>query len=98
MRPYKPRKFDPSISAVSPIIQIWRLLQEVSKADAEALKKRKLVTLETWKTYRLQKGPQFALEKKKAATDLTHDMLQRHAPCMAPAGCECSLKECDGQI
>lgn len=31
----------------------------------------------TWKTYRLSKGPNFALERKKAATDLTSELLQR---------------------
>lgn len=30
----------------------------------------------TWKTYSLAKGPSFALQKKKAATDLTREMLQ----------------------
>jgi hypothetical protein len=30
-----------------------------------------------WKTYRLSKGPKFAMEKKKAATDLTYELLQR---------------------
>ncbi|CAL8468743.1 g8283 [Coccomyxa elongata] len=51
--------------------------QEVDKADAEALKKRKLVKPESWKTYALKKGPKFALEKKKPATELTHEMLQK---------------------
>ena len=41
------------------------------------LEKRKLVNLDTWKTYTLSKGPKFALEKKKAVTDLTHEMLQQ---------------------
>ncbi|BDA43266.1 Phenylalanine-tRNA ligase alpha subunit [Coccomyxa sp. Obi] len=51
--------------------------QEVDKSDAEALKKRKLVKPEAWKTYALKKGPKFALEKKKPATELTHEMLQK---------------------
>ncbi|CAK0780882.1 hypothetical protein CVIRNUC_005208 [Coccomyxa viridis] len=50
--------------------------QEVSKADADALKKRQQITPESWRTYKLSKGPKFALEKKKPATDLTHDMLK----------------------
>jgi phenylalanyl-tRNA synthetase alpha chain len=54
--------------------------QEVNKQDAEALKKRKLVVLETWKSYQIHKGPKFALEKKKAATTLTHEMLQKCVP------------------
>jgi len=35
-----------------------------------------LAPLSTWKTYALAKGPSFALHKKKAATDLTREMLQ----------------------
>ena len=57
--------------------QTAETMQEVSKAEAEALRKRKLVNLDTWKTYTLSKGPKFALEKKKAVTDLTHEMLQQ---------------------
>lgn len=53
------------------------MLQEVSKKDADALKKRKLVVLKTWKTYRLTKGPKFALEKKKEPTDLTYEMMSK---------------------
>jgi hypothetical protein len=51
---------------------------EVEKKDAELLKKRKLVVPESWKTYRISKGPKFALEKKKAPTDLTADMIQTY--------------------
>mmetsp|Transcript_22835 Transcript_22835/g.40650 ORF Transcript_22835/g.40650 Transcript_22835/m.40650 type:complete len:497 (-) Transcript_22835:180-1670(-) len=53
--------------------------KEIPKEAAEALKKRKLVTQEAWKTYRLSKGPKFAMEKKKAATDLTYELLQSGA-------------------
>eukprot|EP00475_Leptophrys_vorax_P035336 TRINITY_DN5810_c0_g1_i4.p1 TRINITY_DN5810_c0_g1~~TRINITY_DN5810_c0_g1_i4.p1 ORF type:complete len:535 (+),score=37.11 TRINITY_DN5810_c0_g1_i4:119-1606(+) len=42
-------------------------------------KKRKLVAPSVWKTYRLAKGPKFALQKKKAATDLTREMMQSGA-------------------
>lgn len=31
----------------------------------------------SWKTYRLAKGPKFALERVKPATDLTHDMVAK---------------------
>ncbi len=48
------------------------------------LKKRKLITPESWTTFRLSKGPKFALEKKKAPTDLTADMLQKCAQCPIP--------------
>eukprot|EP00199_Chlamydomonas_sp_CCMP681_P000662 CAMPEP_0119107318 /NCGR_PEP_ID=MMETSP1180-20130426/9635_1 /TAXON_ID=3052 ORGANISM="Chlamydomonas cf sp, Strain CCMP681" /NCGR_SAMPLE_ID=MMETSP1180 /ASSEMBLY_ACC=CAM_ASM_000741 /LENGTH=494 /DNA_ID=CAMNT_0007092789 /DNA_START=101 /DNA_END=1585 /DNA_ORIENTATION=+ len=51
--------------------------QEVSKADADAAKKRKLLKPEQWKTYKLTKGPKFALERKKAATELTQEMLAK---------------------
>lgn len=42
-------------------------------------KKRKLINQITWKTYKIEKGPKFALEKKKVATDLTREMLQSGA-------------------
>eukprot|EP00798_Chlamydomonas_sp_ICE-L_P020758 gene20758-27578_t len=51
--------------------------KEVAKPDAEALKKRKLVKPEAWKTYKISKGPKFALERVKPATDLTVDMLAK---------------------
>lgn len=47
------------------------------KEDIDALKKRKLITLQTWKAYSLRKGPKYAPERKKAATDLTREHLQR---------------------
>ena len=59
-----------------PGLRLHCCMQEVSKADANALKKRQQITPESWKTYKLSKGPKFALEKKKPATDLTHDMLK----------------------
>ncbi|CAG9461428.1 unnamed protein product [Pedinophyceae sp. YPF-701] len=39
------------------------------------LKKRKLLQLEKWLTYKLTKGPKFAVVRKKQATELTVDML-----------------------
>lgn len=48
-----------------------------SDAELAALKKRKLVVAESWKTYRCSKGPAFALQRRKAATELTADMLQK---------------------
>jgi phenylalanyl-tRNA synthetase alpha chain len=30
-----------------------------------------------WKTYKLEKGPKFALERKKPATELTAEMLAK---------------------
>eukprot|EP00192_Tetraselmis_astigmatica_P004407 CAMPEP_0117651996 /NCGR_PEP_ID=MMETSP0804-20121206/2392_1 /TAXON_ID=1074897 /ORGANISM="Tetraselmis astigmatica, Strain CCMP880" /LENGTH=499 /DNA_ID=CAMNT_0005458015 /DNA_START=57 /DNA_END=1556 /DNA_ORIENTATION=- len=52
---------------------------DLPQSDVANLKKRKLVTPETWKTYRLSKGEKFALERKKAATDLTYELLSNGA-------------------
>ena len=57
--------------------EVQSAASEISKADAEALKKRKLIKNEAWKTYKLCKGPKFALERKKPATDLTFEMIQK---------------------
>ena len=61
-----------------------------SKVAAD-LKKRKLVVPESWTTFRLSKGPNFALEKKKAPTDLTADMLQK---CARPQSSETGPRRC----
>jgi phenylalanyl-tRNA synthetase alpha chain len=42
---------------------------------AAALKKRKLAAVETWTTYRVGKGPAFALERVALATDVTASMV-----------------------
>ncbi|XP_073011303.1 phenylalanine--tRNA ligase alpha subunit, cytoplasmic [Typha latifolia] len=41
------------------------------------LKRRKLITKYTWRGYSLRKGPKYVLKRKKAATDLTREHLQR---------------------
>ena len=66
-------------------------LQEVPAGEVDALKKRKLVAPCAWKTYQLSKGPKFALERRKQATDLTFDMLQKCAPsvCVRRVGPPC---------
>ncbi|MEW5309124.1 MAG: hypothetical protein WDW38_001033 [Sanguina aurantia] len=52
--------------------------EEIPKADAESLaKKRKLLRPDSWKTYLLCKGPKYALERVKPATDLTAEMLAK---------------------
>ncbi|KAI8061109.1 tRNA synthetases class II core domain (F)-domain-containing protein [Gongronella butleri] len=58
-------------------------LQEVQKngtlSNAKLLtdyKKRKLVDKQKLTTYKVTKGPEFALEIKKEATDITYEMLQ----------------------
>eukprot|EP00262_Sarcandra_glabra_P012442 TRINITY_DN3207_c0_g1_i1.p1 TRINITY_DN3207_c0_g1~~TRINITY_DN3207_c0_g1_i1.p1 ORF type:complete len:489 (+),score=72.68 TRINITY_DN3207_c0_g1_i1:205-1671(+) len=49
----------------------------VDVEDIDALKKRKLIALQTWKGYSLRKGPNYTLKRTKAATDLTRDQLLR---------------------
>lgn len=49
---------------------------EVADTVAAELKKRKLVKLEQWKTFKISKGPAFALEVVKPETDLTAELLQ----------------------
>lgn len=62
-----------------------------SDAELAALRKRKLLVAEAWKTYRVGKGPAFALQRKKAATELTAEMLQKWvaARVAAEKGGEC---------
>ncbi|KAI8467957.1 MAG: tRNA synthetases class II core domain (F)-domain-containing protein [Monoraphidium minutum] len=51
---------------------------ELPAADLEALtKKRKFLALNSWKTFAVSKGPQFALQRKKQATELTAEMLSK---------------------
>ncbi|KAJ4959486.1 hypothetical protein NE237_026597 [Protea cynaroides] len=49
----------------------------VDQEDIDALKKRKLIGLQTWKGYSLQRGPNYAPKRKKAVTDLTREHIQR---------------------
>ncbi|KAI8149710.1 tRNA synthetases class II core domain (F)-domain-containing protein [Fennellomyces sp. T-0311] len=58
-------------------------LQEIKKTSTHSnakiltdLKKRKLVDKQKVTTYKVTKGPQFSLEIKKEATDITFEMLQ----------------------
>lgn len=50
---------------------------QVAAAVAADLKKRKLVSPETWKTYRIMRGAKFALERRRPPTDLTAEMMQK---------------------
>lgn len=52
-------------------------IQDLPKQESDGLKKRKLIIPETRASYKLSKGPKFALQRKRAATDLTHEMLQK---------------------
>ncbi|KAH7517815.1 hypothetical protein FEM48_Zijuj09G0104300 [Ziziphus jujuba var. spinosa] len=49
----------------------------VGQDDIKALKARKLIAPQTWKGYSVKKGPNYAPKRKKVATDLTRDNLQR---------------------
>lgn len=48
----------------------------IAPALLEQLKKRGLVAIQTWKTYSIRRGPNFARVRKVLATDLTADMLK----------------------
>lgn len=51
--------------------------EAVSPEEIAELKRRKLISQQTWKGYLVKKGPKYAPERKKPATDLTRDNLQR---------------------
>ena len=63
------------------VMQALRLIcmpvQDIPAKELADLKKRKMIRDVKRFTYRLTKGPDFALQRKKAATDLTADMLAR---------------------
>ncbi|KAK0582143.1 hypothetical protein LWI29_021975 [Acer saccharum] len=49
----------------------------IEKDDINSLKARKLIVQQTWKGYSVSKGPNYAPKRKKVATDLTRENLQR---------------------
>ncbi|XP_010555299.1 PREDICTED: phenylalanine--tRNA ligase alpha subunit, cytoplasmic [Tarenaya hassleriana] len=51
--------------------------KEIGKDSISALKARKLIVPQTWKGYSVKKGPNYAPKRKKVATDLTRENLQR---------------------
>lgn len=51
--------------------------QVVDQDDIKSLKARKLIAPQTWKGYLVKKGPNYAPKRKKVATDLTRENLQR---------------------
>lgn len=51
--------------------------KEINKDGISALKARKLIVPQTWKGYSVKKGPNYAPKRKKVATDLTRENLQR---------------------
>nr|XP_043628892.1 phenylalanine--tRNA ligase alpha subunit, cytoplasmic [Erigeron canadensis] len=50
--------------------------EALNQEDIDALKRRKLILLHTWKGYSVKKGPNYAPERRKPATDLTRENLQ----------------------
>jgi len=50
--------------------------RSVPQEDLKALKKRKMTSTKNVNWYQVKKGPEFALERKTLATDLTQEMLQ----------------------
>lgn len=50
--------------------------KDLDKKVTDALKKRKLITAFKEKSYAISQGPEFALERKREATDLTLDMVK----------------------
>ncbi|GLU02907.1 hypothetical protein SLE2022_201390 [Rubroshorea leprosula] len=51
--------------------------EALEKDDINSLKARKLIVPQTWKGYSVKKGPNYAPKRKKVATDLTRENLQR---------------------
>ncbi|KAL5562983.1 hypothetical protein UlMin_032730 [Ulmus minor] len=49
----------------------------VGQDDIKALKARKLIVPQTWTSYLVKKGPNYAPKRKQVATDLTRENLQR---------------------
>lgn len=74
------RKVDSIVDKVLPILENLASGSDGNNYDQkemQALSKRRMVTVEKWKTFKITKGPKFALERKKAATDLTVEMLAK---------------------
>lgn len=65
----------PFKDTVRELLEGLRTGGDVGAADADNLKKRKLASQEVIKTFDIVKGPSYALEKKKLATDITRQML-----------------------
>ena len=71
------RKVDSITDTVLSQVEAIAAGNEATPAEMQALAKRRLVALEKWKTFKVMKGPKFALERKKAATDLTAEMISK---------------------
>ncbi|KAH6836182.1 phenylalanyl-tRNA synthetase [Perilla frutescens var. hirtella] len=51
--------------------------EAIGAKDIDALKRRRLISSQIWKGYSVKKGPNYAPKRKKVATDLTRENLQR---------------------
>nr|KAJ0221892.1 hypothetical protein LSAT_V11C200073720 [Lactuca sativa] len=51
--------------------------ETLNKEDITALKGRKLISPQIWKGYSVKKGPNYAPKRRKPATDLTRENLQK---------------------
>ncbi|GJV01933.1 phenylalanine--tRNA ligase alpha subunit, cytoplasmic [Tanacetum coccineum] len=50
--------------------------EALNQEDFDALKRRKLISLQLWKGYSVKKGPDYALKRTKLTTDLTREHMQ----------------------
>lgn len=71
------RKADALEDKAQALMQAVAAGEPVADADLAALKKRKLVVQEKRQSFRVTKGPKFALELKKPETDLTAEMMAK---------------------
>lgn len=74
------RKVESIVDRVLPVLEDLASGSDGNNYDQkemQALSKRRMVSVEKWKTFKITKGPKFALGRKKAATDLTVGMLSK---------------------
>ncbi|PHT33313.1 putative phenylalanine--tRNA ligase alpha subunit [Capsicum baccatum] len=71
------RKVQPADDKVKDLLLRIQNNEAVNKEDIDALKRRKLIIQQVWKGNSVRKGPKYAPIRKRAATDLTRENLQR---------------------
>lgn len=64
-------------------------LSAVTSDEAKNLKRRNLVDIRTRKSYKITKGPNFSLQRKKQAAGLNKEMLEGYAFIVANCFWEC---------
>ncbi|XP_039129249.1 phenylalanine--tRNA ligase alpha subunit, cytoplasmic [Dioscorea cayenensis subsp. rotundata] len=74
---YVSRKINGVEDKVKDLLQKIEAGEAVDEKDVDALKRRKLVILQTWRGYSIRKGPEYVLVREKTATDLTREHIQR---------------------